>query len=322
MSDGLFLSQILLNENMKRVIVGEAYECASASQFHGAVYCSFLDTLVQSLCNLTSDITEYLRLGRALWPRYVSPVNPANIDKTLATLRKANVSKGNKQTTDDTATIQREILSLLDQRIFPQIRYTIEHGVGALAFDSPAVVVAKSSNASTVNTSSHEVPFLVKYLLLAAYVCQVNRPDKDKQLFSIQKNGKKRRNANDEAGEGEAFGTGSQDRLKTLRPRAFPMERLYSLYVSMVSLNPSNELSQDNYDAAMHQDEMLRSLGNISFHETVAYLRDIGILHDHPKRSASENIRLSQRNFWSSITRDEAQAVAKSVKFPLDRYIL
>lgn len=313
---------------MKRLIVGEG---ASSSEFQRTVFRSFLETLVQSLYDLTSDIKEYVRLGRGLWPRYIAPVLAENIDKTLESIRRANAASkanGSNPTTNGVGTIattQREILSLLDQRIFPHIRHALEHGFGALAFDSPGVVVVtnKTSKETSVNSAeavAHDIPYLAKYLLLAAYVCQANRPDRDKQLFSIQTNGKKRRGANDDTGEDVAFGSGSQDRLKTLRPRAFPLERLYSLYVSMVSLNPSNE---DDDNAPMNQDGiMLRSLGNVSFHETVAYLIDIGILHDYPKRSASDTIRISQRSLWSSITRDEAQEVAKSVKFPLDRYIL
>jgi hypothetical protein len=325
---------------MKRWIIGEGYDDASAtSEFRLAVYRSFLETLIQSLYDLTSDIKEYVRLGRALWPRYISPISsPAANVKTLESIRKANACKGKNYTpkaADDAASLQRDILSFLDQRIFPHIRHTLEHGFGALAFDSPAVLVVAGNNTSnkaeTMNQSSlHNVPFLAKYILLAAYVCQANRPDKDKQLFSIQTNGKKRRSSAKGAtatGEEVAFGSGSQDQqTKTLRPRAFPMERLYSLYVSMVSLNPSKDLtSRDDDDDSVimsHHEDMLRSLGNVSFYETVAYLRDIGVLHDYPKRSVSETIRLSQRSFWSSITRDEAQAIAKSVNFSLDRYIL
>lgn len=297
------------------MIVGEE---ASASEFHGTVYRSFLETLVQSLSDLTSDINEYLRLGRVLWPIYIAPVLPENIGQTLESIQRANAS-GKHPTNGGTASWQqRAILSLLDQKIFPHLRYALDHGVGALVWDSSAVVVAGKAPPSR----SPNVPYLANYLLLAAYICQVNRPDKDKQLFSIQKNGKKRRGSGGDTGEEVAFGVGGHDRLKTLRPRTFPLERLYSLYVSMVSLNPTSNGSQNNANDASEQDGMLRSLGNVPFHETVTYLRDIGILHDYPKRSPSEAIRLSHRSFWSSITREEADAVAKSVNFALDRYLL
>ena len=122
-----------------------------------------------------------------------------------------------------------------------------------------------------------------------------------------------------------AYGTGGsqQDPPKTIRPRTFPMERLYSLYVSIVSLNASKSQSDHRSGGIdMDNNEMLRTLGNIRFLQTVRYLRDIGVLHEFPKRSPNESIRFSQRNLWTTISQDEAQAIAKSVNFPLDRYIL
>ena len=179
----------------------------------------------------------------------------------------------------------------------------------------------RATETQRIATTEHKVPLLVKYLLLSAYVCQVNNPDKDRQLFSIQKNGRKRRGGGGANAEEEAaFGSSAADRLKSLRPRTYPAERLYSLYVSMVSLNASNDLLAD--DNGGGDDEALKSLGNIHFFEMVAHLKSLGILHDYPKRSPSDTIRLSQRSFWSSITKDEAQQVAKSVNFPLEKYVL
>jgi len=313
--------QILCKERIKRLITGDE---AAGNSFGEKVFLSFVGTLIQSLHDLTTDIKEFVRLGRALWPKYSSPIRPVNIDNTLESIRKSK--KGNHALTGDPAVTEREILAHLDQKILPFVRYAIDNGLGTFAFDLPATIAKPKSNDVTpapASASSHDVPFLVKYLLLSAYVCQANRPDKDKQLFSIQKNGRRKRgggNHGNNTEEEAAFGSTSvADRLRSLRPRTYPAERLYSLYVSMVSLNPSNDLlSHDNND----NDDALKSLGNIHFHETVAYLRSLGILHDFPKRSATDTIRLSQRSFWSSITKDEAYQVAKSVNFPLDRYIL
>ena len=87
----------------------------------------------------------------------------------------------------------------------------------------------------------------------------------------------------------------------------------------MVSLNPTNELLASHNGSG---DDALKSLGDIHFHEMVAHLKSFGVLHDYPKQSASDTIRLSQRSFWSSIGKDEAEQVAKSLDIPLDRYIL
>jgi Origin recognition complex (ORC) subunit 5 C-terminus len=312
LSSPFYSTQILKTNENSRLIMGEGY--ANPNAFVKKVYQCFLETLVQSLHNLTSDVREYLRLGRALWPRYIAPLRADAIATTLASIRKEGQEILSNQQRQQQK--QREILTILDQRIFPHIRQALELGFGLLAYDSPGIVETqtKPPQSSILDT----VPVFAKYFMLAAFVCQTNRPDKDKQLFSIEKNGRKRKNTTEDTGEDVAFGTG-QDFVKNLRPRAFPAERLYSLYVSMIGLNASDVLTPD---AKTDQDEMMRSLGNIHFHETVAYLKDIGVLHDHPLTSSMELIRLSQRSFWSSITRDEADAIAKSVDIPLERYTL
>lgn len=304
-------------------------ETVNRSPFADKVFQSFIGTLVQSLHDLTTDIKEFVRLGRTLWPRYSSLIRPSNIHKTLDSIRKSKKSSNGAVTDTDTAALERDILSLLDQKIFPYVRYAIEHGLGTLAFALPASIAKTKlgDNATSAACSSNDVPFLAKYLILSAYVCQVNHAERDKQLFTIEKNGKKGRGgaASRRTEEETAFGSNAGDPWKSLaRPRTYPAERLYSLYVSMVSLNPSRELTRPIgvCNGADDEDDPLKSLGNIYFHETVAYLKSIGILHDFPQRSPSDPIRLSQRNLWSSITKEEAQQVAKSVNFPLDRYIL
>jgi len=326
----LLIAQILCKEKMRCLIT--AGENVNGSAFADKVFQSFVGTLVQSLHDLTTDIKEFVRLGRTLWPQYSSLIRPSNIHKTLESIRKSKKSRTISATTNETdmAALERDILSYLDQKFFPYVRYAIEHGLGTLAFSLPASIPKpKLGDRPTLvaSSSADEVPFLAKFLLLSAYVCQVNRAERDKQLFTIQKNGRKRGGAASRNTEEEtAFGSNTGDQWKSLaRPRTYPAERLYSLYVSMVSLNPSKELTARPNGAGNDdedEDDPLKSFGNIYFHETVAYLKSIGILHDFPQRSPNDPIRLSQRNFWSSITKEEAQQVAKSVNFPLDRYIL
>jgi hypothetical protein len=287
------------------------------------VFRSFLETLVQSLFDLTSDIKEYIRLGRTLWPIYIEPILPENITTTIMNKKGSNAIKGLKPTPDNLVAMQSEILSILDQKIFPYLRHSLEHGLGILCFDSADISNSLNSN-SICRKNVDDIPLLVKYLLIAAFICQVNRQEKDRQLFTIEKNGKKRRKTKEDDTEEElAFGAGSQDHPKTMRPRTFPLERLYSIYVSIVSLNASNSLLHSSVsDNATDENEMIRTLGNVPFLETLTYLRDIGVLHDFPKRSKSEPIRFSQRFFWTSIARDEVQSIAISINFPLDSYIL
>ena len=312
---------------MKPLIAGN-YVLETSRNFHDNVYKSFLETLVQGLSDFTSDIKEYLRLGRGLWPLYITPLLPENIASTVAFVQKSNIAKGKKSTNLHVTAIENDMLSLLDQRFFPHLRHALEYGLGVLSFDSSGTVT--TTNRSYTNGGVRDdLPILVKYLLLAVYICHTNRQEKDRQLFSIERNGRKRRKTKEADNEEEmAYGTtgSQQDAPKTMRPRTFPMERLYSLYVSIVSLNASKSQAENRTSAREGNDkdhpEILRSIGNIRFLETMTYLRDIGVLHDFPKRSPNDPIRFSQRNVWTTITQDEAQRIAKSINFPLDRYIL
>lgn len=300
---------------MKRSVLGE--DLNDNSVFRDMAFRSFLETLIQSLFDLTSDIKEYVRLGRSLWPKYITPVRPKNIVNTVSKLKQA---KRLDDSNGNVLAIQREILTFLDQNFFPHMRYALEHGLATLTFDTSGDDALSGAN-SILRQDTPGIPILVKYLLLAAYICQVNRPEKDRHMFSVEKNGKRRRK-NKEQDTGEEVAFGSQDPLKTTRPRIFPLERLYSLYVSIVSLNASGTLVYRSSPEAFDESEMLKSLGDIPFLETLAYLRDIGVFHDFPKRTPTEPIRFSQRHFWTSIASDEAFEIAASIDFPLDRYIL
>lgn len=311
---------------MKSLIAGTE-QLVTSTSFYDAVYKSFLETLIQGLSDLTSDIKEYLRLGRGLWPLYISPLLPGNIENTITFVQQANAMKGKRSSNGSDEVMEGDLLPLLDQKFFPHLRHALEYGFGVLCFDSSGTTVA--TNRKNSNAYDDDLPILVKYLLLAAYICHRNRQDKDRHLFSIERNGRKRRKTKEADNEEEmAYGTAGsqQDSPKTIRPRTFPLERLYSLYVSIVSLNASksqlchHSSGSDSND--MDNAEMLRSLGNIRFLETISYLRDIGVLHEFPKSSPIEPIRFSQRSLWTTITQDEAQDIAKSVNFPLDRYIL
>lgn len=322
------LTQILCQERLRKLITGEQNTDLllnhPAAGFYDAVYASFLETLVQAMCDLTTDIREYLRIGRSLWPAYVLPCSPTNIHTTLERARKQAACGNGKSiasvANEDPHVLKREILLLLDQNIFPRVRNALEHGIGSLEWDSPGTIDETNPQSISPTAENGHVPAFADYLLLAAYVCQVNRPDTDKQIFSIQKNGRKRRrgNANNDqsaggTGEDVAFGFSFTDQ-NTHRARSFPLERLYSLYVNMINLNYCKNSEPENGEDA------LRSLGTIEFDASVAFLIDVGVLHEYPSRSSTETIRLSQRSVWSSITKSEAQDAAKRVNFPLDRY--
>lgn len=238
---------------------------------------------------------------------------------------------------------QRAMIELLDRRIQPLLRNSLDRGLFVFAVDSPNILFPNRRLAGE-EEDDHRQPFdlannkpeLLKYLLLAAYMCQVNRADKDRQLFSIQKNAKcSRKRSNADIVEDAAFGVSSyqqlshyqqQPSIKTLRPRVFPLERLLSVFVSMVSLNARStddnsfgNSSQQGLRSSTDFEDSLNNLGTIQFNELLVTLRDVGLLHEIQSDGV---VKMGQNNYWCSLTYDEAFAISKSINFPLERYIL
>jgi hypothetical protein len=300
----------------------ELSSSASRYSFHKRVIDSFLNTLAQSLSGSTRDLREFVRLGRSLWPVYIEPLQPSRIEITMGLVKKNLVQKSASPLSEDCSSIESELQALLDRTFFPHISAALSEGLFSLSLDSPFIIcpVAKVSNGQSVKNQ----PYLLNCLLLAAFVCQNNRPDKDKRVFSIHGNGKRRaRNQVHDAEEDVAYGStvGEQQQLKMLRPRPFPLERMLSIFVTIVGLNPANA----RFVVGMEdREEILQTLGSSHLYENLAQLRDLGYLHEAKYNGSikAEQMNLNGSKYWCSLTREEADILAKSMGIPLDNYLL
>jgi hypothetical protein len=224
------------------------------SPFTSDAYKSFVDSLTQAMAGST-DIRTYIRKGRLLWPRYVAPLRPENIHIAFSTMGvNASPSKA-------------DVIGHLDQLMLPHWRR------------------------GTEEQSQLEFPKLGKYLLLAAFICQSNHHDSDKSLFLTQRNGKRRKQK--EAHE-EAAQSSSQPRSITSSRASFPLERLFSVYVSIVSLN---------------EREQQLAVGDLQFFDRLAYMKDLGILQK------------KGQGWICMITAAKALEVAESIQFSLGSYM-
>lgn len=279
-----------------------------AGSFLGKVYQSFVRTLVQSIYDLTKSIKEIIRFGRILWLRYTEVLRPSKIDATLE-LVKRKLASYQPPLEATPAHMEQELLAYLDRKILSQIRSLTEQHLFALS--------VPYSGPTTYQT----MPNRAKYLLLAAYLCQVNRPDRDKHLFSIQKNGR-RRKSNTEgntASEDTAFGNNTASmQPRSLRLRTFPLERMLSIFVSLVTLHQL----EAHKDSSEEPAENLLSLGDPSLQQNLSYLQSLGLLHEQPASGSTDFIRLTGRRYWCDMTEDEAMCLADRLQFPLTRYLL
>lgn len=275
-----------------------------------------------------------VRVGRSLWPRYIEPLNSANIEKSLDTARRrlgtASSSSSTQAEKGVTKGVENELLSLLDQRIRPQFSSKLELGLYTLTEDNlingnaSTSFSGKSNAEAKASDSMEQTSYLTKCLMLAAFICQSNKADRDRHLFTIQKNGK-RNNANKRKSPEEdiAYGTARATTAKSFRPRLFPMERMLSVFISIFGLNrhrQPGQSSRSNNNSVF--DISPSTIGTSELSESLSHLRDIGVLQDNSSGiGASSTINLVSPKYWCTLTREEADTIAKSVKFPLENYL-
>lgn len=282
---------------------------------------SFLNTLVQTLYGSIRDLKEFVRVGRSLWPRYVQPLQSDNIEKTLLALQKrASSTTGiaSSQPLDVPAAVgAKQILPFLDQQILPHIRANLTYGLYSLSEQEHQQVKPGGSLTATA--------YLVKCLMIAAFICQHNKADKDKQLFTIQKNGKRSHSNKKQQSHGEdlAFGNARNGVSKSFKLRLFPMERMLSVFVSIVGLNEDRMPGKAGQLLRVNELKP-NKIGSSDLLDSLAHLRDMGMLHEKSSSSggiSTEEANLSAPKYWCSLTREEAEEVAKSVNFPLESYL-
>jgi Origin recognition complex (ORC) subunit 5 C-terminus len=265
--------------------------------------------LVQSLYGGCRDLKEIVRLGRSLWPLYVLPLHSSKIEQTMKNVHK--MFSLSKDTPATTASAGRHILSFLDKQIMPHMRQKLDQCIYTLRDEG--LNSGENGHCVVNGEGLQSLPYLTKCLMLAAFICQTNKADKDKQLFTMQKNGKKNNgNKRKSPGEDIAFGAAKNGMAKLYRPRPFPMERMLSVFVSIVGLNQGQTKPSTGTPSGTNSVDP-SATGSSDFLESLSYLRDVGILQ--------EASNLASPRFWCSLTKEEAEAVSESVNFQLESYL-
>jgi Origin recognition complex (ORC) subunit 5 C-terminus len=319
-------------------VVGHEEELLSPSpnarnEFRRKIVETYLGALVQSMLSSTRDLREFVRLGRSLWPVYVQPLLSSNIEGTMGIVRTSCLARKPRSSTSlhdniSSSDLESELLPFLDKRFLAIIGKSLAMGLYSLSMDSPVVV----KDGTTVDMGldyprqlpARKMPYLRACLLLAAFICQNNKADKDKRVFSIQGNGKKRARHHQpmERTDDIAFISriGALQQLRVVRPRPFPLERMLSIFVTIVSLNPPTTPTPIG-----NGDDLLRSLGSSHLFGNLAQLCDLGYLHQISNTIGSiksEVLALTGSKYWCSLSRDEALSIATSFDIPLNNYLM
>lgn len=306
-------------DHLLRWVVGIKFSTqAKQDPFKRKVVDSFLHSLAQVLIDTTRDLNDFIRLGRTLWHVYIQPLqNPENIERTLG-----NVDQDAKLANSVDKTTERDVINRLGHQ-FMQKLAKVAGSLTQLSLDSPIQSSGSSSNGLPTQPAGFTMPYFRSCLLLAAFICQHNRTDKDKQIFSVHGNGKRRRKEDTNTDENLAFGSAPSDieQLKSLRPRPFLVERVISICHTLVRLNPDGPNPCPGRGPIEYSTE---SLGSVRFYNDLWQLVDHGYLHPVGFSGAikSEQINLNGAKFWCSLTKNEALDIATVVGIPLDNYLV
>ena len=284
---------------------------------------SFLSALVQHISEFTRDINHFVRLGRSLWPVYTSPLSPDQIERTMAAI---NQKRGERMQAGSDSI--HSIVTFLDIRFHGQMGKISDEILG-ISVDSPVVLPEKFISASRSRLLAKQTgvrqPFLRDCLLLAAFICQNNRPDQDRKVFSVRGNGRreKKQRSTSNFEESTAFGSSLTDveQLKSLRPRPFLAERVFSIFATLVKLNPDFQrgaLWAKDYD----MDPV--SLGSPRLFSDFSRLVDMGYLHPVSYKGSirSEQMNFNKARFWCSLAKEDAMTIARRIGVPLESYIV
>jgi len=280
------IRDILTLTHVQQDVVG-----ANLEGFSAQVYQSFLASLTQLFSDSTRNVKDFIRLGRSLWPMYMAPLQAQQVDATVDHIR---VQKGYEEASQ----VQpQEILTHLGRRFLSMVGRKSK----SLLYD-PLLDCPMSSSATLEQSRAQHVQpsFLSQCLMLAAFICQHNRKERDKKVFSLQSTGKRKRKQQEDDEDQLAFEPSEE--LKSLRPRPFPLERVLSIFVMLVKLN-SPDIDLD-------------SLGTWHLFEDIAQWVDLGLLHP------DATINYNRPKFWCSLTKTEALRMASKIGIPLETYIV
>lgn len=294
---------------------------------------SLIDIVTQNTESITYDIREILRLVRLLWPIYLKPIKKMDSSRLSLTQNK---------------NVDRNLLEELGQHLRPHMRQIVPKCMLRLGRTISSVSdTTPTELRANIDEISKKLPYLTKFLLLAAYLCQTNKADQDRILYTNQRTGQRtnRGQGRKKASESEALTHASTQKsrqaMKLNRVAYFPLERLLSVYSSIcnkyaVKQEESVERQLMSYQQSLDKSDDLgtpidvNSLGNISLLTSLSELRQHGFI-----RELSSNVfqylghtnlaytkAVTNAKFTCTVTEKEAIAIAQTIHFPLHEYQL
>ena len=293
-----------------------------------------LNTFLPSIKSATHDITEIKRLARLLWQEYVSPLNDSSNDSSTHMLLwrilcglhehsgsitqkcgRSNCSFCQHMSCEVDNNANMENFNSLKNQLFEKLDRNIRESMRSLlsmCVMMPGRVLVKQSG----TPYAERLPYTTKFLLMAAFLCQNKQSKQDQNLFTTKNTGKSRKHT-DNSNTGVAYAaTSSELRQITVRLPTFPLERMLSVFSSIIGQYGQN-LTNHNKEGT----DIVSLLGTESLFKTIAQLLETGLIRITTNASSSRDlVDIMFAKLSCTLSRDDARVMASSVDFPLDKY--
>lgn len=309
------------------------------SKMKDILYSSMMNSFVPSVISTTHDMTEVIRLARLHWPEYVTPLEKCGVCddpaldelmwKVLDCLSRDGSAPSCESNHDSKCTFCVSLssktdtskdLNMLKQELSEKLDANVRESMRAL-LSSTIMMPGRVLPTKNSNPYAGRLPYVTKFLLLAAFLCQNKRKDYDANLFTTANTGKSKRRRTSKSEDGTAYATSSKDLIQ--RQPLFPLERMLSVFSSIIG--------QYGHRHYMSYKEVgvttVAQLGTTHLFQSIAQLISTGLLriNDRAKFDAKYDhdlMEIMTGKFSCTVGRDDANVIASSVGFPLDKYCL
>lgn len=295
-----------------------------------------INSFVPSVISTTHDIIEIIRLARLLWPAYVEPVESFDDDTVEELMWKVvdclNVSDSSTiscksilesscklcqystptgfESTTDLYSLKQQLSEKLDRNIRETMR-----GLLTSTIMMPGRVLPTKDG----TPYAERLPYITKFLLLAAFLCHNKQKEQDTNLFTTENTGKSKRRRVNKTEDGTAYASSSKDLIH--RQTLFPLERMLSVFSSIIGqYGNSHYMSYKEVGVTT-----VAQLGTTHLFHNVSQLITTGLLRKNGKATFDEKdeydlLETMSAKFSCTLSRDDALVIASSVGFPLEKY--
>lgn len=333
--------QIFQTSRIQQMITGQSYsDCCKALfpslqsaelKLKDILYKSMIHSFLQVADSYISDISEIMRLCRMLWSEFIDVFNNQEKNKEYQELSRELMchlrgendqsyhrcaggdcslcsDKNNSNSKIKSNNAKGKLLEKLDHNIRESVRDML-----ANVLMMPGRVIEKICS----KPYAERLPYITKFVLLAAFLCQQKRGDQDVNLFTTINAGRRSNRGAKTSNDGTNYATSSSDlrQIRLAKIPSFQIERLLSVFTSIMG----------QYGRACRQACKVGDMGTEELFKVISSLIAGGLLRSASNSSgnrSSDRTDFILEKVTCNLSKEDAQVIASSVGFPLNKYCL